>query len=273
MLLIGLPENPITTIEKEMNWGIKACFKETKYDRLWALMIEHNILPIQYFLNNKLIAKVWKWENNVIQIQNNPEPRTFTSISSAVLIFWETVFSRKLNRCGTPCQKYTQKTVFLLLLKSKFTISRKWKAKSTFLNFERNVGATTNLNSVCHPWTFRNVYCFWKRYDFPSIVLLSRSNINFYFVLLYELLKGKIQCILKYSVTSIQYIVINEQEICDFQSVASVSVKRPIRRTGEPRNHICHVADPKQQIKKKAVFLWENSISKLQLLLRQFVLN
>ena len=34
MLLIGLPENPITTKEKEMNWGIKACFKETKYDRL-----------------------------------------------------------------------------------------------------------------------------------------------------------------------------------------------------------------------------------------------
>ena len=49
-----------------------------------------------------------------------------------------------------PAKKYTQKSAFSLLPKSKLntSISQKWKPKSTFLNMEKNAGATTDLNSV-----------------------------------------------------------------------------------------------------------------------------
>ena len=52
ILLNGLTENLNTTLEKQLNWGIKVCFNRTKCDRSSDLKIKHNILPIRYFLKN-----------------------------------------------------------------------------------------------------------------------------------------------------------------------------------------------------------------------------
>ena len=45
ILLKFLTENLNTTLEKQLNWGINACFIRTKYDRSSDLKIKHNILP------------------------------------------------------------------------------------------------------------------------------------------------------------------------------------------------------------------------------------
>ena len=34
ILLGGIRDNLITILEKQLNWGIKACFNRTKYERL-----------------------------------------------------------------------------------------------------------------------------------------------------------------------------------------------------------------------------------------------
>ena len=60
ILLNGLTENLNTTLKKQLNWGIKACFNRTKYDRSSDLKIKHNILPIRYFLKNEPLSYFWK---------------------------------------------------------------------------------------------------------------------------------------------------------------------------------------------------------------------
>ena len=54
ILLNGLTENLNTTLEKQLNWGIKACFNRTKNDQSSDRKIKHSILPIRYFLNHYL---------------------------------------------------------------------------------------------------------------------------------------------------------------------------------------------------------------------------
>ena len=65
-LLNGLTQNLNKTIEKQLNWGIKACSNRTKYDRSSDLRIKHNILPIRNFLKNKSLSYFWKMKNNLI---------------------------------------------------------------------------------------------------------------------------------------------------------------------------------------------------------------
>ena len=53
ILLGRIRENFITTLEKQLNWGIKACFNRTKYERLSDLKKRHNILPVRFLLDLK----------------------------------------------------------------------------------------------------------------------------------------------------------------------------------------------------------------------------
>ena len=45
ILLSGISENLLTTLEKQINWGIKACFNRLKYDHSSDLKVQHDILP------------------------------------------------------------------------------------------------------------------------------------------------------------------------------------------------------------------------------------
>ena len=53
ILLTGISENLITTLEKQLNWGIKACFNRSKFDHSTDLKIRHKILPVRQFLDYK----------------------------------------------------------------------------------------------------------------------------------------------------------------------------------------------------------------------------
>ena len=45
ILLAGISENLITTLEKQLNCGIKACLNRSKFDLSTNLKIRHKILP------------------------------------------------------------------------------------------------------------------------------------------------------------------------------------------------------------------------------------
>ena len=61
ILLTGISENLITTLEKQLNLGIKACFNRSKFDHSTSLKIRHKILPVRYFLDYKCLSYLWKY--------------------------------------------------------------------------------------------------------------------------------------------------------------------------------------------------------------------
>ena len=63
ILLNGISENRITTLEKQFNWGIKACFNRLKYYHSSDLKIQHNILPVRYLFQSKNANFYRKWKN------------------------------------------------------------------------------------------------------------------------------------------------------------------------------------------------------------------
>ena len=71
ILLTGISENLITTLEKQLNWGIKACFNRSKFDHSTNLKMRHKILPVRYFLDYKCLSYLWKYKNNLIPAFNN----------------------------------------------------------------------------------------------------------------------------------------------------------------------------------------------------------
>ena len=70
------------------------------------------------------------------------------------------------------------------------------KAEINFPDNGKNVGATTDSNSVYHFWGFLSCLLLFKFASISITLFLLQSYNNFYFVLLGELLKGIIQCFL-----------------------------------------------------------------------------
>ena len=66
ILLSGISENLITTLEKQLNWGIKACFKRTKFDHSKDLKIRHKILLVRHFVDYNCLLYLWKYESSLI---------------------------------------------------------------------------------------------------------------------------------------------------------------------------------------------------------------
>ena len=60
ILLNGIADNLILILEKQLNWGIKACFNRTKRESSKDLKIKHGILPDRYFLDFEAVAYFWK---------------------------------------------------------------------------------------------------------------------------------------------------------------------------------------------------------------------
>ena len=66
VLLNGISQNLITTLEKQLNWAIKACFNRVKIQPAHDLRIRYKVLPIRYFLHIKAIDYFWKWKFNLL---------------------------------------------------------------------------------------------------------------------------------------------------------------------------------------------------------------
>ena len=66
ILLGGIRKNLITTLEKQLNWGVKACFNRTKCERSSNLRKRHNILPVRFLLNLKTSTYFYRWKNGLV---------------------------------------------------------------------------------------------------------------------------------------------------------------------------------------------------------------
>ena len=48
VLFSGLKKSLPVTQNKQLNWGLKACFNRTKFDRATDLKVKHKSLPVEY---------------------------------------------------------------------------------------------------------------------------------------------------------------------------------------------------------------------------------
>ena len=53
-LFSGLKKSLRVTLNKQLNWGLKACFNRTKFDRTTDLKIKHKILPVEYLIKYRV---------------------------------------------------------------------------------------------------------------------------------------------------------------------------------------------------------------------------
>ena len=55
VIFSGLKKSLRVTLNKQLNWGLKACFNRTKFDRTTDLKIKHKILPVEYLIKYRVI--------------------------------------------------------------------------------------------------------------------------------------------------------------------------------------------------------------------------
>ena len=103
ILLTSVSENLNTTLEKQLNWGIKACFNRTKFDNSTDLKIRHKILPVRHFLDSKCLLYLWKYKNSLIPAFNRklhlPTAATKTHRRTQIEYSDMTIRSNFLRNC------------------------------------------------------------------------------------------------------------------------------------------------------------------------------
>ena len=65
VLLNGISQSLISTLEKQLNWGVKACFNRCKMDSAQDLRIKHGIISVRKTLDMNAIKLFWKWKHNL----------------------------------------------------------------------------------------------------------------------------------------------------------------------------------------------------------------
>ena len=106
LLLNGISQNSITTLEKQLNWGVKACFNRRKYDSSSDLKIKHNIFPIRILLDLKAVTYFWKYQNNTL-----PAFKSSNKITTALI---KTQSRTKEISCNCPAKSAFMKNSFFM---------------------------------------------------------------------------------------------------------------------------------------------------------------
>ena len=65
ILLNGISQSLIPTLEKQLNWGIKACFNRYKMDLAQDLRKKHGNISVRKTLDMNAIKFFWKWKPNL----------------------------------------------------------------------------------------------------------------------------------------------------------------------------------------------------------------
>ena len=61
LILIGLQKSLLTTLEKQLNWGMKTILNRRKYDRFTDLKLRNKILPVSFLLK-------YHWSKNFFSL-------------------------------------------------------------------------------------------------------------------------------------------------------------------------------------------------------------
>ena len=68
ILLNGISRSLISTLEKQLKWGIKACFNRYKMDSAHDLRLHYRILSVRHLLDLKAVLFFWKWKYNLLPV-------------------------------------------------------------------------------------------------------------------------------------------------------------------------------------------------------------
>ena len=63
-IIQSINQNLILTLDRQLNWAVKASFFRKKFDSSRDLKVKHKILPMHYFLKLKRINYIWKIKTN-----------------------------------------------------------------------------------------------------------------------------------------------------------------------------------------------------------------
>ena len=66
ILLTGISQNFLTTLKKQLNWALKACFQRYKLELEHLLRTRHKTSSFRYFLDFKSIYSFWKWKSTFL---------------------------------------------------------------------------------------------------------------------------------------------------------------------------------------------------------------
>ena len=77
ILLSGINKSLLRTLEKQLNWGVKACFNRKKYDSSSDLKIKYKILPVEYLIRYRCVAYFWRIINKEIPAFQNMNLETW----------------------------------------------------------------------------------------------------------------------------------------------------------------------------------------------------
>ena len=68
LLLASSKNNCFITLEKQLSWAVKTCFNRKKYDSSSDLKPKHQILPIKFLLEHKVLNYFMKYTSNQLPI-------------------------------------------------------------------------------------------------------------------------------------------------------------------------------------------------------------
>ena len=70
LLLNGISQNLITTLENQLSWGIKACCNRNKYESSSDLKLKHEIFPVRLLFDYRASTYFWKLQKNLVPAFN-----------------------------------------------------------------------------------------------------------------------------------------------------------------------------------------------------------
>ena len=69
-IIQSINQNLVLTLDRQLNWTVKASFFRKKFDSSRDLKIKHKNLPMHYFLKLKRINYIWKIKTNPLPAFN-----------------------------------------------------------------------------------------------------------------------------------------------------------------------------------------------------------
>ena len=63
LLFQSIDKNLLISLEKQLNWAIRACFSRSRMDSTKDLKIKHSILPVEHLIKLKRTTYMWKCGN------------------------------------------------------------------------------------------------------------------------------------------------------------------------------------------------------------------
>ena len=78
IILNSITQNLVASLDQQLNWAIKSCFNQRKFDSSRDLKIQYRVLPIRYYLDFKLLYYFWRLSQKLLPAFKTVPRPTFT---------------------------------------------------------------------------------------------------------------------------------------------------------------------------------------------------